>query len=424
MMSLGTLAGPARPGASGHRENMPHLRAAVLVHAALSCAAPASSLFPPATPPDEPRGMIRFPLAPQTDALAVCNDGTPAAMYWRNCTANEDRAPGDKGDYCAKGNGKDGVDQNIWFIAFEQAGFCYDSASCAARKRATPQRMTSSSLPSSVFPSGALSCYPEENPNYYKSTTVFVPSCSSDEWLGDSGAGAGAARAEPQFRGARILQAVFLRLAGALASERGGADVIVISGGAGVMAALRTPEVRALLPPTAAVRAVCDGCLLSASAPLVPVAAQPCSTDADCPPAVALAKAVPYWNATATLGESCAAGRCLLAPSLLPQLARPPAPLRRSPAEPAAAAAAAAVAVPTALIYQNLYDVQTLRALRAWPAAHPGSAAHTFALAHAATVRQSLLRTGSSLIIAPACTGHLNTSAMGAFFIFEMMSLP
>ena len=72
--------------------------------------------------------MTRIPLA---DPSAICNDGTPAMLYWRNCTANEDRAPGDKGDYCAKG-GKDGVDENVWFIAFEQAGFCYDSASCAA----------------------------------------------------------------------------------------------------------------------------------------------------------------------------------------------------------------------------------------------------------------------------------------------------
>ena len=31
---------------------------------------------------------------------------SPAAFYWRNCTANGDRKPGDKTDYCAKGDSK------------------------------------------------------------------------------------------------------------------------------------------------------------------------------------------------------------------------------------------------------------------------------------------------------------------------------
>jgi hypothetical protein len=341
--------------------------------------------FPPATPPNEARGMVRLGLG-AVDGHAVCGDGSEATFYWRNCTANADRAPGDKEDYCAKG-GKNGVEQNIWFVVFESAGSCYDSRSCNARRAGTPALMTSVTQPRSIFPSGALSCFPEENPNYYKSTMVFVPSCSSDQFLGD----AGAASSRPAFRGARILEAVFRRLARPLAA----ADVLVVSGEAGVMRALHSPRIAALLPRTVALRTVCDGCLLSDAQPLVPVSRQPCSTDTDCPPAVAMAHAVPFWNATARfLGADCADGGCLLTPAMLTLLA------------PSSGS--------TSLIHTDLFDYSQLRALRAWPATAAGSkAAEKYALLHAAVTRQRLLRTGSTLILAPACDGLTTASGDG-----------
>jgi hypothetical protein len=319
--------------------------------------------------------MVRLGLR-DVDPSAVCGDGTEAFFYWRNCTANADRLPGDKEDYCAKG-GKNGVDKNYWFVSFEAAGSCYDEGSCSARRAAAPQLMSSASQPGSIFPSGALSCFPEENPNFYKSTMVFVPSCSSDEFLGDAGASVG----KPAFRGARIMEAVFRRLARSL----GSADVLVVSGAAGVMRAMRSRRIVRLLPRTVELRTVCDGCLLSDAQPLVPVAAQPCSTDSDCPPIVALPRAVAYWNATASLGVECVDGSCLLTAAMLGLLASPTGS--------------------TSLIHHNLFDAGTLRALRAWPADTAGSAANKFALAHAAETQQRLLRTGSTLIMAPACDG-------------------
>ena len=35
-----------------------------------------------------------------------------------------------------------------------------------------------------MFPGGVLSIYPEANPNFYKQHTVFIPSCSSDLFVG------------------------------------------------------------------------------------------------------------------------------------------------------------------------------------------------------------------------------------------------
>ena len=144
---------------------------------------------------------------------------------------------------------------------------------------------------------------------------VFVPSCSSDEFLGDTHAATG----KPAFRGARIMQAVFRRIARSLA----GADVLVVSGAAGVMRAMRSQQIIRLLPQALEVRTVCDGCLLSDAWPLVPVTKQPCRTDTDCPPAVALARAVPYWNATISLGPGCVDGSCLLASAMLALMASP-----------------------------------------------------------------------------------------------------
>jgi hypothetical protein len=383
-------------------------------------AASAAASFPPQPPPNETRGMSRHRVL---DSQAVCNDGSPAYFYWRNCTANSDRAPGDKQDYCAKG-GKEGVDQVVWMLVFESAGFCYDARSCAARES---HRTSSSWLPPTIFPSGGLSCFPEENPNFYKATTVFVPSCSSDLWLGDAAHSLGGSGGSGRtfFRGRRILSAVLRQLARPLA----GADVLVIAGSAGVMAALHSPTVTALLPARLQVRLVCDGCLLSAAPPLRSVAQQPCTTDTDCPPKEALvspssrstdisaphptdksisprtdrcaqARAAPIWNSSALLGPGCPGGRCLLEGAMLQTMGR------RWPA----------------LVFQDLQASSQLRALRAWPAP-PGSAARDYALALGALTQQRLAQAsaaaataaaaagarrwarGQLLVFAPACTG-------------------
>ena len=74
---------------------------------------------------------------------------------------------------------------------------------------------------------------------------------------------------------------VLRQLRGAMAD----ADVLLVSGGAGVLALLETSAVREMLPPGARVHGVCDSCLLLAAPPFVGVAERPCSADATCPPA-------------------------------------------------------------------------------------------------------------------------------------------
>merc|ERR1711998_350389 len=94
---------------------------------------------------------------------------------------NADRAKGDTTDYCKVG-APQGPSSDVWLIVFESPpGYCYDEQSCTQR---TPRLQSSNGLPDNLFPGGMLSVYPEENPNLYKAGMVFVPSCSSDLWLG------------------------------------------------------------------------------------------------------------------------------------------------------------------------------------------------------------------------------------------------
>lgn len=137
--------------------------------------------------------MHRYTVRNAVERGAVCNDGTPAKYYYRNCTALGDRAPGDKTDYCKKGD-PNGVQSVQWFIQFDSGDgkWCFDKvgseaarrlshsavagscalssgpphnhqASCAGRNRSL---MSSDGLPPTMFIRGWLSPYPEENPNF------------------------------------------------------------------------------------------------------------------------------------------------------------------------------------------------------------------------------------------------------------------
>lgn len=251
---------------------------------------------------------------------AVCNDGTPAAFYYRNCTANGDRRVGDTTDYCLKGS-LNGVQERRWFVHLDAADglFCWDADSCAGR----PAKWKGSGgLPSKLFLDGWLSPYPEENPNFYKQSSVFVPSCSSDLWVGNS---SGAKGASLPFAGRRIVRAVLEDLAtgtfdGVEAPLRA-VDTMVVGGGPGAM--LLLAEVRGLLPKAAGLKAVCDGCVLPNTAALAP--AVDCGNgttvtyrDALDAGAAAWDLAPPSWCKT-SLGSGLAAS-CLLADKLLPGL--------------------------------------------------------------------------------------------------------
>ena len=176
---------------------------------------------------------------------ALCNDGTPAVFYYRNCTANGDRRAGDPTNYCAKG-GTQGVQSVQWFVYLDPADslFCHDKQSCSHRPA---QLQTSTGLPDRVFLSGWFSPYPEQNPNFYKQHSVYIPSCSSDLFVGTAGKDAGSGLF---FGGRNIVRAVLEDLQAldmtfeGVAAPLVQADQVVIGGGAGAMLLLDSIRVR------------------------------------------------------------------------------------------------------------------------------------------------------------------------------------
>jgi len=268
-------------------------------------------------------------------------------MFFRPCSANWDRKdPHD--DYCA----------NItirWVIVVDSArSFCYDGPSCASRAR---NLTTSNGLPFSAFIDGLLSPAPEVNPNLYKAISVFVPYCTSDLWLGTS----------ETFQGQAVLDAVFDRLLSPMAPfpRLIDADEVLIVGPVGVMlavddlAARMAAAARVAQPPGKAQISswgVLDGGVCP-SLPPFNASRAPCTSDADCPPATALAMGVTMWGLTPTSPllswcAAAAAGRpseCFLDGTLLAHLA-------------------ANLTTPI-LVQQQRGDELLLRALGAWPEA-------------------------------------------------------
>ncbi len=347
-----------------------------------------------------------------SDARAQCGDGSRAAFYFRNCSANWDSHSGF--DYCA----------NItddWLLVFGQdapaallnsstsgapaapdaaGAFCYSDESCAARD---PALRSSAALPASAFPGGLLSPFAEQNANLYKAHTVVVPYCTSDLFAGTAGGAAGA--------GAAVVAALLAQLfaPGGLPAGAGPsmahADRVVLAGGAGVMARLDelAEALRALkraatgnASAALAVFGLCDGCLLLDAAPPPPAAPPRCRTDADCPPASAL----PLLHARARLARPrwCAepeatAWRCYGAALLSPALAHGATP---------------------ALVQQALFDERQLRAAgvarparaapaeRAWaeavfaPAARAALAPHAYSFSAACAAPHALAADGEA----------------------------
>jgi hypothetical protein len=336
------------------------------------CAAAAGQVIPP-------EQLFHRVSLSSAHPLAVCNDGEGAAMFYRNCSANWDRKPGDP-DYCA-------LPVTRWVVAFagsdmdyfggvgvsarsprvqESGAYCYDAASCT--KRAT-NLTTSRNLPDTAFPGGIALPYAEANPNLYKSHHVVVPYCSSDLWAGNSTAIF--ASTLWHFRGAAIIQAVVEMLftldGGGAKGGLAGADEVLLVGPAGLMAraadiaqyiTLRKREITGNATAAISISALCDGCAIF-DLPPPAQSAQECTSDANCPPSRALPLAQTLWG-TPSL-PWCAeapetAWRCLTADLLLKGLL-------------------ASSALPV-LVQAQRFDAVQLAAYGAWP---PTAANHTAA---------------------------------------------
>jgi hypothetical protein len=361
---------------------------------------------PPSLPrraQDVPPALLfnRVPL-PSSPGGPVCNDGSTPSIMYRNCSANWDRKPGGP-DYCL-------VDVVRWMVIFSgrdwredlwgglgrdgggggaaaappppsppSGPFCYSAASCAAR---APTLTSSAGLPDTAFPGGLVIPFAEVNPNLYKSHAAVAPYCSSDLWAGNGSAALDGKTWH--FHGAAMADAVIdalFAVGGGGAGGLAGADEVLIAGPPGIIARIAhlaarilAGKRRALGNATAvvAVSALADGgaVLLPSLPPLSPPPPAQCTTDADCPPHLALPAAAPLWQPPlAALQAWCpepavTAWRCWTAPRLL------------APA-PGGGPVGGNVSL---LVHAPQFDAVGLAAYGAWPAANAsGSAARAWA---------------------------------------------
>ena len=221
-----------------------------------------------------------------------CQDGSMAKMYVRSCCNGPDR-----GDFC-------NVTQKTprWIIVFgngNEDAWCWDEKSCESREK----NLTSSKYLPEYFQRngthrfdekvGIFSKSGEGNPNFYASYSVFVPSCSSDLFLGAS-----LGSEPPYFRGSIIARQVLSTLqdemiASASQSPNQELDVIIV-GGAGILASIS--RLSTYLPSNASLYVVCDGCMMFDDTKGESTKCDENESPLNCKPSSTLRAATSLWN--------------------------------------------------------------------------------------------------------------------------------
>ena len=108
----------------------------------------------------------------ETNKYAVCNDGTPAAYYFRQGT-------GEKGS-------------KRWVIWLKGGGWCWDDHSCLTRRmyyrssKWLPQTMNNDFILNESYHQGILSTDAVLNPYFADANHVYLWYCSSDSHLGNT----------------------------------------------------------------------------------------------------------------------------------------------------------------------------------------------------------------------------------------------
>ena len=128
--------------------------------------------------------------------LAVCNDGSRGAYYV-----------------------KENPDSKIWLIYLQGTGWCWDKASCEERRQQQPFDYVSSlQMAPTVEKTGVFSPDDSTSP-FAGANKVFVPSCSSDAFVGNVGAHEN--DVGWHFRGQELVKAVLSDLQEDRTSSRG-----------------------------------------------------------------------------------------------------------------------------------------------------------------------------------------------------------
>jgi len=140
----------------------------------------------------------------ETDPLAVCNDGSSAALYWRK---------------------KEGG-SNKWLIYLEAGGQCYDEASCADRQIKMPTFMSSESYPEYMSISGVFAA-DEKYSTMHDANKAYLRYCSSDGHMGNVDYPNGS---EYQFRGEKTVDAMIEYLIANKSLGSSPSDLVVFGG--------------------------------------------------------------------------------------------------------------------------------------------------------------------------------------------------
>ena len=260
-----------------------------------------------------PAALLDFQRHEVKDAArrgALCNDGSPAIFYFRDC-------PRPGAECAANPAGAQ------WLVVFESAtttsGACFDERSCAA----LPAARTSSSgrppvLTAAELATGIFSDSGEGNPNFYERRAVFVPSCDGSMWLGNSSSDKGDSDSNNlHFRGRAIMKAVWEDLQTTVFSPMpiptkfgpgpnntkfSDATQVAVVGSAGIIRWLDV--LAASTPMPQFIVGICDGCLL------LDIRARddrPCTSETFpfCPPKTFLSQVAPFvWQVSLPEGAS------------------------------------------------------------------------------------------------------------------------
>ena len=147
----------------------------------------------------EPAELTRVWLnSTSSDQLAVCNDGSPAALYI-----------------------KDAIDlqsADLWLFFLEGGGQCYSEVTCSSRSSESNKLMSSKDFPSIISVDGIFNDDASKSP-LWGASKVFVKYCTSDGWIGD--VGASDATWGWHFRGQRVIHEALRTLVSSGAMKRG-----------------------------------------------------------------------------------------------------------------------------------------------------------------------------------------------------------
>ena len=181
------------------------------------------------------RPLVRYYLN-STHPLAVCNDNTSAAYYFRPAIDN-------------------GSGSKKWVIVLKGGGWCWDDQSCLSRypdlksSKWLPPTMTENFVLNHTYHKGILSTNSSINPLFYNANHVYLWYCSSDSHLGngtmtittnknttnnnnnnDNSSGARDGTITLQFRGKQIVHSMIEHLWNNFSDSLANSSLILIAG--------------------------------------------------------------------------------------------------------------------------------------------------------------------------------------------------